>query len=199
MWKGNRAKQASEATERSSQAKRQREKKGPRGKPLGPLEKNSWQRPTLPHRIPCSTIGPGGLNYRVRDGIGCGPSGIATRKKEKQLAKNRSSAILNCCAKPNVVDAANPDLQREEKQTMVKPHGRLVLVSFTHYCASTPSLLPRGLRGAFRVLRPGRPNLEDGFPLRCFQRLSIPDVATRRCGWCHNRNTRGQSNPVLSY
>jgi len=23
---------------------------------------------------------------------------------------------------------------------MVKPHGQLVLVSFTHYCASTPSL-----------------------------------------------------------
>jgi len=23
---------------------------------------------------------------------------------------------------------------------MAKPHGQLVLVSFTHYCASTPSL-----------------------------------------------------------
>ncbi len=86
-----------------------------------------------------------------------------------------------------------------KKKEMVKPHGRLVLVSSTYYYASTPSLLPCGLQGAFRVLRPGRPNLEVGFPLRCFQRLSIPDVATRRCGWCHNRNTRGQSNPVLSY
>ena len=27
-----------------------------------------------------STIGPGGLNYRVRDGNGCDPSGMATRK-----------------------------------------------------------------------------------------------------------------------
>ncbi|PIP86298.1 hypothetical protein COV42_00065 [Candidatus Campbellbacteria bacterium CG11_big_fil_rev_8_21_14_0_20_44_21] len=25
------------------------------------------------------------------------------------------------------------------------------------------------------------PNLEAGFPLRCFQRLSIPDLATLRC------------------
>jgi hypothetical protein len=85
------------------------------------------------------------------------------------------------------------------KKKMVKPHGRLVPVSSTHCCASTPGLLPRGLRGAFRVLRPGRPNLEVGFPLRCFQRLSSPDVATRRCRWCDNRHTRGQSNPVLSY
>ena len=36
------------------------------------------QRPTLPLRYQRSTIGPGGLNFRVRDGNGCGPSGIAT-------------------------------------------------------------------------------------------------------------------------
>ena len=36
------------------------------------------QRPTLPHSLPCSTIGAGGLNGRVRNGNGCGPSAIAT-------------------------------------------------------------------------------------------------------------------------
>ena len=40
-------------------------------------DKKLRQRPTLPHGLPCSTIGPGGLNFRVRDGIGCGPSGNA--------------------------------------------------------------------------------------------------------------------------
>src|SRR3954468_19527721 len=40
---------------------------------------------------------------------------------------------------------------------------------------------------------------EGGFPLRCFQRLSRPHLATRRCGWRHNRSTRGASIPVLSY
>ena len=44
-----------------------------------------------------------------------------------------------------------------------------------------------------------RPGLEAGFPLRCFQRLSLPNVATRLCGWRHNRSTRGSSIPVLSY
>src|SRR3989442_1098488 len=36
----------------------------------------SRRRPTLPQGYPCSTMGPGGLNYRVRDGNGCGPSGM---------------------------------------------------------------------------------------------------------------------------
>ncbi len=36
------------------------------------------RRPTLPHGLPCSTMGSGGLNFRVRDGNGCGPSDIAT-------------------------------------------------------------------------------------------------------------------------
>ena len=36
------------------------------------------RRPTLPHGRPCSTIGAGRLNFRVRDGIGCDPAAIAT-------------------------------------------------------------------------------------------------------------------------
>src|SRR4051812_45064951 len=46
---------------------------------------------------------------------------------------------------------------------------------------------------------PGRSHLVEGFTLICFQRFSLPDVATRRCRWRDNRYTRGPSNPVLSY
>ena len=49
------------------------------------------------------------------------------------------------------------------------------------------------------VLRPGRSHLVEGFTLRCLQRFSLPNVATRRCHWRDNRYTRGSSNPVLSY
>ena len=49
------------------------------------------------------------------------------------------------------------------------------------------------------VLRPGTSHLVEGFTLRCFQRFSLPHVATRRCHWRDNRYTRGASNPVLSY
>jgi hypothetical protein len=45
----------------------------------------------------------------------------------------------------------------------------------------------------------GRTGFEGGFPLRCFQRLSRPHIATRRCRWRDNRYTRGASIPVLSY
>ena len=45
----------------------------------------------------------------------------------------------------------------------------------------------------------GRPGFEVGFPLRCFQRLSRPHIATRPCHWRDNRCTRGASIPVLSY
>ena len=53
--------------------------------------------------------------------------------------------------------------------------------------------------GPSEGLRPGSAHLGRGFPLRCFQRLSRPDVATRRCPWRDNRYTSGRSIPVLSY
>jgi hypothetical protein len=88
---------------------------------------------------------------------------------------------------------------RKVSWLVVKPHGRLVSVSSTPYGASTSdlstSLSGRGLQG----LMPGIPNLGVGFPLICFQRLSRPHMATRRCGWRHNRYTSGASDPVLSY
>ncbi len=44
-----------------------------------------------------------------------------------------------------------------------------------------------------------RPHLGAGFALRCLQRLSHPDAATRLCAWRRNRHTVGPSVPVLSY
>ena len=82
----------------------------------------------------------------------------------------------------------------------VKPHGQLVPVSSRHYCPCTPGLStswsPTTLQGS---QAPGRSHLQASFPLRCFQRLSLPHIATRRCDWRHNRYTRDASTPVLSY
>ena len=44
-----------------------------------------------------------------------------------------------------------------------------------------------------------KPHLKTGFPLRCFQRLSLPHVANQPCHWRNNWHTRGTSIPVLSY
>ena len=82
----------------------------------------------------------------------------------------------------------------------IKPHGQLVLVSLTHYCASTPSLSTSWSSTTLKgVQDSGKSYLEASFPLRCFQRLSLPFIATRRYDWRHNRYTRGMSTPVLSY
>ena len=60
---------------------------------------------------------------------------------------------------------------------------------------------PSSLLGAYQntegVL--WRPYLEDGFPLRCFQRLPFPNVANQPCPGRDNWHTRGSSVPVLSY
>ncbi len=45
----------------------------------------------------------------------------------------------------------------------------------------------------------GRTSFEGGFLLRCFQRLSLPYLATLLCHWRDNRSTRDTSTPVLSY
>ena len=82
----------------------------------------------------------------------------------------------------------------------VKPHGQLVSVSLTRYRASTPDLSTSWSRTTLQgALGPGKTHLETSFPLRCFQRLSLPHIATRRCHWRDNRYTRGASTPVLSY
>ena len=82
----------------------------------------------------------------------------------------------------------------------VKPHGQLVLVSLTHYCASTPNLSTSWSTTTLQGAQgPGKTHLETSFPLRCFQRLSLPHLATRQCHWRDNRYTRGVSTPVLSY
>ena len=48
-------------------------------------------------------------------------------------------------------------------------------------------------------MKDGRSHLGASFALRCFQRLSLPNVANQPCRWRDNWHTRGPSAPVLSY
>ena len=84
-------------------------------------------------------------------------------------------------------------------QFLVKPS--------THSYPSAPHIttlphrtdLPCLLQGVLLPYRNGIRYLEAGFALRCFQRLSLPDLATQLCSWQNNWNTSGQFIPVLSY
>ena len=57
-----------------------------------PLWNLSRRRPTFPHSYPCSIIGPARLNFRVRDGNGCDPRGMATGKFLKSSLENSELA-----------------------------------------------------------------------------------------------------------
>ena len=86
-----------------------------------------------------------------------------------------------------------------EERAPVKPHGQLVRLG-SRLTPLAPAAYRRGsLPRPSGCLRSGSAHLGVGFPLRCFQRLSRPDVATRRCRWRDSRYTSGRSIPVLSY
>ena len=53
-------------------------------------------------------------------------------------------------------------------------------------------------QGSYSI-KEGKSHLEVGFTLRCFQRLSYPNLATQLCHWRDNWYTIGLSIPVLSY
>ena len=62
-----------------------------------------------------------------------------------------------------------------------------------------PPIDPVVFRGSYLVKASEKAHLEAGFPLRCCQRLSLPNVATQRCTLPYNWHTSGSSSPVLSY
>ena len=76
---------------------------------------------------------------------------------------------------------------------------RLVTVSSMRYHTSTSALSTSSSSRGFTSLKNGISHLEGGFTLRCLQRLSLPDLATRPWLWQANRSTSGPSIPVLSY
>jgi len=75
----------------------------------------------------------------------------------------------------------------------------LVPVGSRHCCPSTAGLSSWSSPSGLTWFPSEASHLEAGFPLRCFQRLSLPEIATRRCTWRHNRHTSAPSTPVLSY
>ena len=128
------------------------------------------QRLTLPQRRHCSTISAPRLNLRVRYGYGCVPGAIATGLPFTAQCISFGQAL-----------------------------GQLVPVSLTCYHAYTPGLSTRCSLWGLTRLSCGKSYLRVCFALRCFQRLSYPDIATQLCPWRDNWCTIGLSIPVLSY
>ena len=182
-------------------------------------------------------MGPGGLNYRVRDGNGCDPSGMIAGKllkSSRQLTANSNDQpgrpTVGCklsaahrivwrpnssrrgdCRSPLLLLTVNCKLstvngciqqiygQAERAIRTGKLNALLRLHTRPIYAVvfRGPS---KGLRASSTRTRAlGRSNLGACFPLRCFQRLSLPDFATQPCHGRDSWYTRGLFIPVLSY
>ena len=86
----------------------------------------------------------------------------------------------------------------------IKEYGQASRTISTGSLNLSPGLHSRPInpvvfRGPLAPLRAGKPYLEAGFMLRCFQHLSLPNTATQRCPWQDNWDTGGSFNQVLSY
>ena len=202
----------------------------------------SWWCPALPYPGGCSTIGAGGLSFRVRYGAGRGSPAMTTRTGLVRACPTvpavpvwgwwcrgcvpRVLLYLSCAPAgahrcgadqrvwwglvvDRIVDAHPPAwgvvrgaFRVPDVCSFVCCVGLLVPVSSTGHPASTPGLSTRSSTGGLPHHPWGgvwRPGLGDGFPLRCLQRLPLPDVANQPCPWRDNWHTRGPSVPVLSY
>ena len=181
-----------------------------------PFEVRVRRRPTLPHPPECSTIGAEGLSYRVRNGTGRFPNAMTaettmgclnttpTMERGQHYSiqfpqPDMTRAVITGGGVRFVNHTADANTQTVSRM-FVEVIDQLVPVSSTHYCASTSGLSTQSSFGGLSHSRSvWISHLEAGFPLRCFQRLSLPNVANQPCPWQNNWHTRGQSIPVLSY
>ena len=156
----------------------------------------------LSHVLRRSTIGATALNCRVREGIGCFARAMTTKPRKKRGAFSRRALKHQCCSKSRPPYGGHVfafDMFR-------KGHCLAVTGSNQAYRAISTSQLNALLHLHLWPIDvvvfhgpQGRPCFEGGFPLRCLQRLSCPNIATQHCRWHDNWSTSGSFTPVLSY
>ena len=143
-----------------------------------------------------------GLHFCVRDGNRCFPAPIFTDNPAARLSPSSECWFVFVVAEDRnaLIGQVNRVCQPPSHFLRVGPWSACQVLT-----VSTASL------NAFRRLhvRPINPvvfwgsqsnaHLEVGFPLRCFQRLSLPYLATQRWTERSNWRTRGTSFSILSY
>ena len=142
-----------------------------------------------------STIGAGGLNFCVRNGYRCDPSAIITRIFLSPYSSFYQKPYPYSSLKTTQCITSFISIPHNLGQAL----DLLVSVSSMYHYTYTPDLSTRSSFWCLTSSRNGKSHLKVRFALRCFQRLSIPDLATQLCLWRDNWFTSGLSNPVLSY
>ena len=177
---------------------RAQKEKAPTAEPSRLEKRKNPGNVLLSHQVcPGSTIGAGGLNGRVRNGNGCDPSAMVTGKLDYKVSpehskiagrksrRSRMSVVAHVFKHYKHYGQASRPISTGKLHALLRLHIRPINL-----------VVYQGSLGAYAY---GRPHLEAGFTLRCFQRLSLPNIATQLCPWRDNWCTRGSSIPVLSY
>jgi hypothetical protein len=145
------------------------------------------RRPTLPGRIQPSTIGAGGLNFRVRNGNGCISAAKAT-ETSCSAGYPRSGPFENSIANTSETSSKDPSprpISTGQLNTLLCLHFRPINVVVFH----GPYLVNPVAR--FISRRVSRLDAFSGYLFRRF--------ANQPCSWRNNWHTRAASVPVLSY
>ncbi len=175
-----------------------------------------WHWPIFPGSCPRSIVSAGTFHFRVRYGNGWVHSALATKATALHPRRKASgtplSDRLGGLKTTRSIVRGVPEPSRAERWIVSRScrPGVVHELNDEPSAISTASLKPLPAVHARPInqvvylepsggLRRGRSYLGGSFPLRCFQRLSRPNIATLRCSWRNNRYTRGSSNPVLSY
>ena len=151
----------------------------------------------LSQALRLSTISAEKINGRVRNGIGFELLAKTTRPAENSFLKQASSYFSGCSLVSSCLFSqrnhpkSEMDMDDESNQVdRAISTGKLNTLLYLH---------TRPINVVVFDGSRGRTRFEVGFPLRCFQRLSRPYIATQHCRWRDNCSTRGTFIPVLSY
>src|SRR5579859_4534557 len=105
-------------------------------------------RPTLPPSPPGSTIGAGGLSFRVRDGTGRFPAAMAAvTLRDVHHRRVGVSDLSSGCEQESLLDRGRVARRSSKVQLCGQALGLLVPVRCTPYGASTSGLSTRWSAG----------------------------------------------------
>ena len=148
----------------------------------------------LSHVLRQSTIGAKAFDGRVRDGIGSYRLARATRPARNGMKQNwvfDFSIFTKRFFSAGKIEQGFSRLGDKSNQV-----ERAISTGKLH---ALPRFHIRPINVVVFHGSSGRTCFEAGFPLRCFQRLSIPYIATLHRRWRDDRSTRDTFTPVLSY
>lgn len=158
-------------------------------------DRGGSQRPRLPWGNPTVLSGAAVGHDRVRDGTGWGHRALGHEPpgsgRGMRIWVGRGGGVSRGGTRQGWVKGQ----ALKEKTVLGHEHDSAPVGYPPSTCRLATGSSARGLT----LVTDGDTRLEEGFPLRCFQRFARPNVATQRCRLPDNWSTSGSSSPVLSY